>query len=146
VLTPKAELAHGWRRQPPLQTLYSYKGPDTPAGFTFFGLPVYRTFVMFGWSGSGPASPTVIPGFNGLVDVVDIWGSAQAAVSGAVQGSLNVMGWVNNGWNGASAVRLRIDPALGNLEIFNSLGEFGASESWGWPNSADIEFILFWTK
>lgn len=145
MLSPRAELAHGWRRQP-VQSFYIHKGPDVPAGYTFFGRPVYRTLVMVGWSGGAPANPTAIPGFNGLQDIVDIWGSAQAAVTGNVPGSLNVLGWINNGWNGAGAVRVRIDPALGALELFSSLNEFAGSESWGFPSAADVEFILFWTK
>lgn len=145
MLTPRAELAHGWRRQP-AQTFYAYKAPDVPAGYTFFGRPVYRTLVMVGWTGGGPANPFVVSGFNGLQDIVDVWGSAQSALTGNVPGSLNVMGWINNGWTGASALRFRIDPALGDLELFSSLSEFGASESWGYPSTADVEFIVCWTK
>lgn len=144
MLRPSTELCEGWR-QPTLAAVGDYvRGPDTPAGFHFFGRPVYRTFIQARVNST--INIVSIP-WGGLVDLVDVWGCGKAQVTGTVQGVLHLHGFNNAGWTGAGAVRVRIKPDQGVLEIVSgAILEFGgSSESRPFPDT-DLELVVFWTK
>jgi hypothetical protein len=139
------ELCTGWRI-PTLPNVGDYyKGPDEPAGYYFFGKPVYRTFLQVRTDSS---INTVSVPWAGLTDLVDVWGcETSVLVTGAVQGTLHAHAFINAGTNGASGVRLRCKPDTGVLEVVSgSILEFGgSSEGLPFPD-ANLELVVFWTR
>jgi hypothetical protein len=143
MLTPSRELATAARRSLARVAVGSpyFKGPDVPAGFTFFGKRVYRTYLLM-TSQSSPAQPVLVSGFGGMQDLVDVCGCRRFTLStleATLASEYSVIGT-------SSALRVRIDPTLEDtLEIYATLNEFGASESYAFTQQ-DIEFFIFWTK
>lgn len=144
MLRPNDELCAGWRAPVPSVAGDYNKGPDVPAGYYFFGKPVYRTALQVRLdSGLNTIS---IP-WGGMTDLVDVWGCERTQVIGTQQGVVHYFGFLNAGTNGATGVRVRIKPDLGVLEIVSGgILEFGGSaESKPFPD-ADLELVIFWVK
>lgn len=144
MLRPSTELCHGWRQPGVLQSGEYFRGPDVPAGFHFFGLPVYRTYIQVRVT-SG-ITTVQIP-FPGVSDFIDVWGCERTLVQGAVRGVVDVMAWNNAGTNGATVVRMRCSPSTGVLEVVSGgINEMGASnETRPFPD-AQIDAVVFWTR
>lgn len=142
MLRPDLELCRGWSSTS--LTVGQYvRGPDVPAGYTFFGKPVWRTCINCHVDSS--INTISVPGFLGG-ELVDVWGCARASLTGAVQGVLHVGGFINAGWNGAGGIRVRLDPTIGFEVVSGSINEMGgSSENLPFPD-ADVELVVFWVR